>query len=201
MRWTRNRLSLAAACALVVLGLAPLAWLFGQEFFDSSNPVSMLIPLRQGTYSSAWFTTRIDDLYELDLGTIPWRHDPVDLNWQIVDLNGNTLAAGSWQDQTSGTQSIMLTRYRPRPGLRQRILVSVPHSVATSEAPPTVSLYCPEAALEFAYGMPLAFIWATVLLIAAMFFFIPLVTGLWESPAPLLLSADRIIVRDSKAKE
>jgi hypothetical protein len=201
MPLTRNRLRLAAACALVILGLAPLAWLFGQEFFGNSDPVSMLIPLRQGTYSSAWFTTRIDDLYELDLGTIPWRHDRVDLSWQIVDINGNTIAAGSWQDQTSGTKSIMLTRYRPKPGLRQRILVSVPHSVATSEASPTVSLYCPEATLEFAYGLPLAFIWAIVLLIAAMFFFIPLVTGLWESPTQLLLSGDRIIVRDSEGRE
>ena len=86
------------------------------------------------------FTTRIADLYELDLGTIPWGHDPVDLNWQIVDANGNSLAPGNWKDQTFGTSTVTLTRYRPRPGLRQLILVSVPQGVGTSEAAHHISL-------------------------------------------------------------
>jgi hypothetical protein len=181
MRWSWSRLSFATAWALVILSLAPLTWLFGCRFFCNSDTVSMPIPLRQNTFSSAWFTTNTADLYELDLRTIPWRHDPIDFKWQIVDSNGNMLASGSTHDQTSGTQSIMLTRYTPKPGLRQRILVSVPHNVVTSEAAPTIFLYRPEAALEFADSVPFAIIWAIVLLtVAAVFFFIPFLPRLLE---------------------
>jgi hypothetical protein len=117
----------------------------------------------------------MNDLYELDLETIPWRRDSVDLNWQIVDNNGNILASGSWQDQNSGTRRVTLTRYRPRPGLRQRVLVTVPHSVMTSDASPALSLYCPEAALAFADGMPFAVGWAALLTLGAVLLFIPTV--------------------------
>jgi hypothetical protein len=173
MRWSWSKRGFVVACALVLLGLAPLACLLGWYFIGNPGPVSMSIPLQQGTYRSPWFTTRIHDLYELDLGTIPWRHNPVDLNWKIVDSHGNTVAAGSWQDQTSGTQSIMLTRYYPKPGLRQRVIVSLPHSVAGSEPAPTISISCPEASLDFSYAAPAAVLWAIVLLgLAAVLFFI-----------------------------
>ena len=96
------------------------------------------------------------DLYELDLGTTPWRQNPIDLTWQIVDVSGNILDAGNWQDKTSGTTHITLARYRPKPGLRQRVLINIPHGVAGSEPVPTLSLYCPEASLDFSYEAPVA---------------------------------------------
>jgi hypothetical protein len=139
MRWTSSNRSFVAACALALLGLAPIACLMGWSFFGNQNPVSMSIPVRPGTYSSPWFTTRINDLYELDLGTTPWRQNPVDLNWQIVDASGNILTAGNWQDKTSGTHSIMLARYRPRPGLRQRVLINM--------ALPDLSLFQPSLSI------------------------------------------------------
>jgi hypothetical protein len=184
MHWTWSKRSLAVACALVPLGLAPLAYLLGWYFIGNPGPVSMRIPLQQGTYRSPWFTTRIHDLYELDLVTIPWRHNPVDLNWQIVDTHGNTVAVGSWQDQTSGTNSVMLVRYYPRPGLRQRVIVSLQHSVAGSEPSPTISISCPEASLEFSYAAPAALLWAIVVLsLAAVLFFIPFVPRLLHRSA------------------
>ena len=69
MRRAWSKRSFAVACALVVVGIAPLACLIGWSFYGNDSPVSMPIPLRHGTYSSPWFTTRIQDLYELDLGT------------------------------------------------------------------------------------------------------------------------------------
>jgi hypothetical protein len=185
MHWTWSKRTFAVACALVILGLAPLACLLGWYYVGNSGPVSMRIPLQQGTYKSPWFTTRIHDLYELDLGTTPWRHNALDLNWQIVDTQGNTVAAGSWQDQTSGTNSVMLVRYYPRPGLRQRVIVSLPHSVAGSEPLPNISISCPEASLEFSYAAPAALLWAIVLLsLAVMLFFIPFVPRLLNRSAP-----------------
>jgi hypothetical protein len=164
MRWIWGNRSLVTACALVFLGMAPMACLMGWNFFRNPNPVSMPIPLRPGTYSSPWFTTRIDDLYELDLGTTPWRQNPVDLTWQIVDASGNILTTGNWQDKTSGTHSIMLARYRPKPGLRQRVFINITHGVAGSEPVPTISLYCPEASLDFSYQAPVVALWAIVLI-------------------------------------
>jgi hypothetical protein len=185
MHWIWSKRSFTVACALALLGLAPLACLLGWNFIGNSAPVSMRIPLQLGTYRPPWFTTRIHDLYELDLGTTPWRHNSVDLNWQIVDTQGNTIAAGSWQDQTSGTQSILLTRYYPKPGLRQRVIVSLPHSVAGSEPVPTISISSPEASLGFSYAAPVALLWAFILLsLSAVLFFIPLLPRLLHRSAP-----------------
>lgn len=164
MRWTWSNRSFVAASVLVLLGVAPIAGLTGWSLLGNPNPVSMPVPVRPGTYSSPWFTTRINDLYELDLGTTPSRQNTVDLTWQIVDASGNILAAGKWQDKTSGTHSIMLARYRPKPGLRQRVIINIPHGVAGSEPIPTISLYCPEASLDFSYEAPVVTLWAIVLL-------------------------------------
>jgi hypothetical protein len=144
----------------------------GWSFFGNLDPVSMPVPVRPGNYSSPWFTTRINDLYELDLGTAPWRQNPVDLTWQIIDASGNILATGNWHDKTSGTHSIILARYRPKPGLRQRVLINIPHDVAGSEPVPTLSLYCPEASLNFSYEAPVAILWAIFFLGLAVFFVI-----------------------------
>jgi hypothetical protein len=172
MRWTWSNRSFVAACALVLLGVAPVAWLMGWSFFGNPGPVSMPFPVRPGNYSSPWFTTRINDLYELDLGTTPWRQNPVDLTWQIVDASGNILATGNWHDKTSGTIRITLARYRPKPGLRQRVLINIPHGVAGSEPVPTLTVYCPEAALDFSYEAPAAILWAIVFLGLASVFFV-----------------------------
>jgi hypothetical protein len=180
MHWTWSKRSFAAGCAVVILGLVPLAWVLSWFFIGNVGPVSMRIPLQQGSYKSPWFTTRIHDLYELDLGTTPWRHNPVDLNWRIVDSHENTVAAGSWRDQTSGTISVTLFRYYPRPGLRQRLIVSLPHSIAGSEPSPTVSISCPEASLEYSYAAPAALWWAIVLLGLAAVMFFPYIFGLGQ---------------------
>ena len=185
MRRAWKKRSFAVACALVVVGVAPLACWFGWSFYGNDSPVSMPVPLRQGTYSSPWFTTRIHDLYELDLGTIPWRQIPADINWKIIDSHGDSIAAGSWQDQTSGTTHIMLVRYYPKPGLRQRVIVNIPHDVTGSEAGLTVSLYCPEASLEGSYAIPIYGLWALVCLgIAVVLFLIPPALRLWHRSAP-----------------
>jgi hypothetical protein len=172
MRRTWSNRCFVAACALVLLGVAPIAWLMGWSLFGNPGPVSMPVPVRPGNYGSPWFTTRINDLYELDLGTTPWRQNPVDLTWQIVDASGNILATGNWHDKTSGTIRITLARYLPKPGLRQRVLINIPHDVVGSEPVPTLTVYCPEAALDFSYEAPVAIPWAIVFLGLASVFFV-----------------------------
>ena len=191
MRWIWSNRSFVAACALVLFGIAPIACLMGWGFFGNLDPVSMPVPVRPGNYSSPWFTTRINDLYELDLGTTPWRQNPVDLTWQIIDASGNILATGNWHDKTSGTHSIMLARYRPKPGLRQRVLINIPHDVAGSEPVPTLSLYCPEASLDYSYEAPVAITWAIFFLGLAVFFVIAFVPRFLHRsrPAPSRSSA------------
>jgi hypothetical protein len=72
----------------------------------------------------------------------------------------------------SGTIRITLARYRPKPGLRQRVLINIPYGVAGSEPVPTLTVFCPEAALDFSYEAPAAILWAIVFLGLASVFFV-----------------------------
>ncbi len=68
---------------------------------------------------------------------------------------------------------------------RQRVLVSILHSVAGSEPLPTIALYCPEASLEYSYAFPMTVIWAGAFLtLSAVLFFIPFVSHLLRRPVP-----------------
>jgi hypothetical protein len=172
MRWIRSNRTFAALCTLIILGVAPIAYLMGWNFYGNSNPVSMRIPVRPGTYSSPWFTTRIDDLYELDLITNPARQNPIDFDWQVVDASNNILASGMRQEAVFRAYSITLARYQPKPGLRQRVVINVTHGATGSEQVPTLSLYSPEACLRSAYEAPVYALWAIVLLSAAVALFV-----------------------------
>ena len=81
----------------------------------------------------------------------------------------------------------MLVRYYPKPGLRQRVIVNIPHDVAGSEPGLTVSLSCPDASLEGPYGVLIYGLWALVCLgVAAVIFLIPPVLRLWHRSAPAI---------------
>jgi hypothetical protein len=68
--------------------------------------------------------------------------------------------------------AVAFARYRPKPGLRRRVLINIPHGVAGSEPVPTLTVYCPEAALDFSYEAPAAILWAIVFLGLASVFFV-----------------------------
>jgi hypothetical protein len=65
MHWSWSKRGFVVACALVFLGLAPLACLLGWYFIGNPGPVSMTIPLQQGTYSVAFriIWRRVSELF------------------------------------------------------------------------------------------------------------------------------------------
>jgi hypothetical protein len=165
--WRWNRVLAGVAALLIVAGLAPLAYLVWWGNAHNLEPVSMPLTLKRGEYASAFFTTDLDDDYQVDIYFLPFQRTPLDLDWKIVDGAGRVIQSGSFRDPHPGGNAVTLGHYRPKRGLRQRVLVNIHQDVQTPDpqAPgPDTRLHVglPERGLEQAYGGAAAIEWAVV---------------------------------------
>jgi hypothetical protein len=148
---------------LVLVGVAPLAYLLWWGKTHNLEPLSVPISLRRGDYTSPFLTTDLDDDYQIEIYFLPYHRTPLDLEWKIVDETGALIQSGGYsEDQMGGNDAILERHYRPKRGSRQRIMVSIRQDVQAPESDTRLHIGLPERGLEQAYGSAAATIWAAI---------------------------------------
>jgi len=70
-QWRWRKILIGVAVFLVVLGIAPLAYFFGFGRTHNFTPLSVPISLKSGEYVSPFFTTDLDDDYQVEIYFLP----------------------------------------------------------------------------------------------------------------------------------
>jgi len=162
-RWPWNRILAGIACLLILVGVAPLAYLIWFGTAHSFEPLSMPFPLKRGEYTSPYFTTDLDEDYQVEIYSLPFDRTTLELDWKIVDETGVVIQSGTYTDagQGRGNDAILSRNYRPRRGVRQRAMVTVHQDVAsTGYSDVRLHVGLPERSLESAYGSAAFLAWA-----------------------------------------
>jgi len=170
-RWHWRKILVGVAVFLVVLGITPLAYLLWFGSTHNFTPLSVPISLKRGEFTSPFFTTDLNDDYQVEIYFLPHRTTPLDLDWKIVDESGVLIQSGVYtEDQHLGGNDAILTRkYRPKRGSANRIILNVHQDIQAKSSerqlqPADVRLHIgvPERALEQSYGSVAAIVWAAV---------------------------------------
>lgn len=178
--WPWNKLLTAFACLLILLGLAPLVYLYSFGATHNFQPLSMPLPLSRGQYSSPTFKTDLNQEYQLDLGwdgAVPGPKT-VDLAWQIVYLNGAVAQQGTYRNSLLGNNT-HLAFYRPKPGLPQRLMLrNLQDAQGLASAHPILQIGVPEESLDMGYAALAALIFAGFVSLPAAILLLAL--GIWR---------------------
>lgn len=182
-RWRTVLISLA--CVLIVAGLAPLAYLTWWGHAHNFEPVSMPLPLKRGEYVSPFFATDLNDDYQVDIYWLPWDRTPLDLDWKIVDKAGRVIESGNFRDNQPGGNTVILGHYRPKRGLRQRVIINIHQDVqGQPDADVRLHVGLPERGVEQAYGFAAAIAWAAVIAgTGVVMLLVLLIQWAWPKPA------------------
>jgi len=120
----------------------------------------MPLPLRPGDYTSPFFVTALSEEYQVQLYSLPIDRSPIDLDWKIMDVQGNVIASGTYRDrQQPGNTAVNLGEYRPRRGLRQRAIVDVSRGDGEASSDVRLHIGLPDQALAFGYGVLASSAW------------------------------------------
>jgi hypothetical protein len=175
-RWHWRKTLAGVAVFLVISGVAPLAYLSWFGSAHNFTPLSVPISLKHGEYISPFFTTDLDEGYQVEIYFLPYPRTPLDLDWKIVDAAGAVIQSGKYKEdqhlvdhQLGGNDAILEREFRPIRGSRQRVIVSIHQDVVTPDAEKRLRstdtrLYVglPERGLEQAFGLGLYSVWAAV---------------------------------------
>jgi hypothetical protein len=171
-QWLTPKILIGSGCILILLGIAPLAFALWEA--SQSRPLSMPLPLKRGEYTSPYFRTYLSGTYQIDVDSLPFERTPLDLDWTIVDDRDAAILQGSFVDPERGSpiwpgnshefrgNTVGLGAYRPRFGLRQRIITRVHKDVEASNSIARLEIGQPEISLELSYGSFLLLGWAGV---------------------------------------
>lgn len=163
-RWPWRTVLITVAVLLVLVGVAPLAYLLWWGAAHNLEPLSVPLSLKRGEYTSPFFTTDLDDEYQIEIYFLPNHRTPLDLDWKIVDETGALIQSGVYREdqQMGGNDAILERHYRPRHGSRQRIMVSIHQDVQAPDSDTRLHIGLPERGLEKAYGSAAAIMWAAI---------------------------------------
>lgn len=163
-RWPWRTLLVCVAVFLVLVGIAPLAYISWWGNSHNLEPLSVPLSLKRGESKSPFFTTDLDDDYQIEIYFLPHPRTPLDLDWKIVDETGALIRSGDYsEDQQMGGNDVILDRhYRPKRGLRQKIMVNIHRDVQARLSDTRLHIGLPERGLEQAYGSAAAMRWAAI---------------------------------------
>jgi len=157
---------------LILIGIAPLVYLWWFGTAHNFEPLSAPISLKHGEYTSPSFKTDLDEDYQVEIYFLPSPRTPLDLDWKIVDENGALVQSGVYTEDLHiadrGGNDVILTRkYRPGRGSAQKIILNIHQDVqakdgARQSQPTDIRLHIglPERGLEQPYGYAVATVWA-----------------------------------------
>jgi hypothetical protein len=169
--WPWRKTLVGVGVLLVTLGIAPLVYLLWFGSAHNFTPLSVPISFKRGEYISPFFTTDLDDSYQVEIYFLPYPRTPLNLDWKIVDETGAVIQSGKYTEnrQLGGNDAILEREFRPKHGSRQRVVVSIHQDVITPDADGRLRstdtrLYVglPERGLEQAYGFAAFSVWAAV---------------------------------------
>jgi hypothetical protein len=140
-QWLRRRTLVIVAGVLIVVGAAPLAFLYWFASTHNFQPLSMALPLKQGEYTSAVFKTDLDENYMVQIELADPNRQAIglnenaflDLDWKIVDAGGTVLQQGTENTLLRGANNVNLGEYRPKRGERQKLIVDVHREIEEPE--------------------------------------------------------------------
>ena len=177
-RWHWRKTFAVVAVFLIVLGVAPLAYFLWFGSAHNFTPLSVPISLKRGEFISPFFTTDLDEGYQVEIYFLPIPRTPLDLDWKIVDESGAVVQSGKYSEDQflvlgnhpwGGNDVILERQFRPKRGSRQRVIVDIHEDVVAPDAEKSLQstdtrLYVglPERGLEQAWGLGLYSVWAAV---------------------------------------
>lgn len=150
------------AVSLLVVGLAPLVYLYCWGAMHKLEALAIPLPLKRGEYSSAFFKTDLDGEYQIEIDPVPWNQTPLDLGWRIVDASGAVLQSGVYREQPIGGNNVILGHYRPQPGASQRVLLDLLQDRRAPDSELKVHIGLPERGLGQAYASAAVTLWAAI---------------------------------------
>jgi hypothetical protein len=163
-RWPWRTILIGTGVLLVLVGVAPLAYLLWWGSDHNLEPLSVPLSLKRGEYTSPFFKTDLDDDYQIEIYFLPHHRTPLDLDWKIVDEGGALIQSGGYREdqQMGGNDAILERHYRPKRGSRQRIMVNIHQDVQAPDSDTRLHIGLPERGLEQAYGSAAAMMWAAI---------------------------------------
>jgi hypothetical protein len=159
--WPWQRIFTGVALSLVLAGIAPLSYLFWWGLAHNLEPLSVPIALKRGEFTSPFFTTDLDDDYQIEIYFLPYPRTPLNLDWTIVNETGAVIRSGSYRDE-GGNDAIFERSYRPPVGSRQRITLDIQEDVQGAASDVRLHVSLPERSLGLSYAFPEAVIWASI---------------------------------------
>jgi len=161
-RWPWQRILVGIALLLVLAGLAPLASLFWLRHAHHLEPLSVPISLKRGEFTSPFFTTDLDDDYQIEIYFLPVPRTPLNLDWKILSETGAVIRSGSYTDD-GGNDAIFERRFRPKIGSRQKITLNIHDDVEGVASDVRLHVGLPERGLEQSYAFAEAIMWAAII--------------------------------------
>ena len=162
-KWLWNKILVSVGCLLVVAGVTPGAYLLvrlGNS--HDQKPLSVPVSLKQGVFSSHYFTagSGSDYLVDLNWDMIPARQTLVDLDWKIVADNGSVVEQGTFNSALRGANTIRLGSYKPISGQREQIALDVHQDVDQGGAHAKLEIGPQDTSWELSDEIPFAVGWA-----------------------------------------
>ena len=183
-RWPWRRILTCIACLLVVVGIAPLAYLSWWINVHDWNPMTMSLPLEHGEYTSPFFTTDLNKPYYLVVISDRIRDGQtasciegskvidsyacagvgriLNIDWKIVNEQGTVMQQGIYNDRIYSGVETRLGEYLVKPGSHLKINLRIHEDVQGFDfAHPKLQFQPnPEYGLENAYGAAAFMAWA-----------------------------------------
>ena len=185
-RWPWRKIVTCVACVLVVIGIAPIAFLLWWGNVHNWDPMTMPLPLEHGVYTSPYFTTDLDKPYYLvvisdrildgqsasciegakviDSHACAGVGRTLDMDWQIVNERGIVVQQGRYNGRIFSGEEARLGEYLAKPGSRLKINLRMHEDVqGFNSAHPKLEFQPnPEYGLENAYGAAAFMTWAAI---------------------------------------
>jgi uncharacterized membrane protein YtjA (UPF0391 family) len=167
-KWPWDKILVCVGWLLVVAGITPGAYILVRlGSVHSQKPLSIPVSLKQGEFTSPWFTAGPGGDYLIDLtwDMIPARQTSVDLDWKIVADNGSVMEQGTFINLLRGANTIRLGSYTPNPGQREQIVLNVHEDVNQGGAHAKLDIGPLDTSPGFSDAIPFAAGWAAIVAI------------------------------------
>jgi hypothetical protein len=69
--WPWSKIIAGTGCVLILVGIVPLAYVFGWGTAHNFEPLSVPLSLRNGEYTSPVFTTDLSENYQIQIYFLP----------------------------------------------------------------------------------------------------------------------------------
>ncbi|SPE18277.1 conserved hypothetical protein [Candidatus Sulfotelmatomonas gaucii] len=150
-----------------VVALAPLAYLSWWSSALVVDPLSVSVALKNGEFSSPFFTTYANDDYQVELYFLPPARPPATLDWKVVNRQGAVIASGQYDDRGGGNGAI-LGYYRPAWGTRQRVVLDIHSASGQKPVDTTLHVGMPERFEDASFAVVPLDAWAVIVAVVGL---------------------------------